>query len=515
MEKEELQRMLRQVQLLDRLKSERMRMILDSMTETFFALDAEWRFTDLNTHAQAQLERLGRDPGKLIGKVLWDEFPTPAAEDFLRRAMRERVAITCELYSSVLSEWTENRIYPSPDGGLAIFQSYITERKRSEQERRRRETYFDDAQRLSHTGSWAFNICTEEMFWSAEQFRLLGLDPGHIRPSYELAIEMIHPDDRSSVQQVFAKAVAERGDYALDFRLIRPDGEVRHVRSLAHPVFNDAGELLEYVGTAIDMTDRVREIEERKRAETALQHARSELAHVTRTTIVGELAGSLAHELNQPLAAIAMNAGACMRWLARDEPAIEQARHAAERIASDAIRAGQVIAQTKAMLKKSEGVRGNLDTTAIVHEVLILVHPEIQRQGIVVHSSLAEGLPAVWGSRVLLQQVVLNLILNAIESMTTIPDGSHEMRIRSQWHETDREQGVLVAVEDAGIGFASGDADRLFDAFYTTKSRGLGMGLSISRTIIEDHGGRLWGASKQPHGSTFQFVLPVSPSGGE
>jgi signal transduction histidine kinase len=513
MSNEELR--LQEVERLDRLKSERMRMILDTMTDTFYEVDAHWRYTDINRQARAQLARLGKDPGALIGKVLWDEFPAAWSENALRRAMREREATSDEYYYPPLGEWIKSRIYPSPDGGLVIFQRYVTGRKRAEEERRRSETYLGGAERLSHTGSWAFNLSTRDLFWSAEHFRIMGLDPGQSKPSYELALERVHPDDRSLVEDTFARAVAERGEYKLDVRVVRPDGEVRHIRSLAHPTFTESGAVLEYAGTIIDMTERVRDADERKNAEAALQRARSELAHVTRSTTVGELAAALAHEMNQPLAAIAMNADACVRWLVRDEPDIEQAVLAAQRIASDAIRAGEVIAHTRALLRKSTGGKAEIDMTAVVREVLTLVHPEVQRLGIVVHQSLAEGLPAVWGSRVLLQQVVLNLILNAFEAMTAAPDDDREIVVRSQRQEDDGNPGVLVAIEDAGSGFAPEDAERLFETFYTTKVQGLGMGLSISRTIIADHGGRLWAVARQPRGAVFQLALPVASARGD
>jgi PAS domain S-box-containing protein len=248
----------------------RVEMILDSITDQFFALSEDWQFTYLNKHAAEQMKILGKDPARLIGKVLWEEFPYVPNEEALRRVMSERVAITDQLYYPPLGEWVENHMYPSPDGGLVTFQKYITERKQAEEELRRSETLLAEAQRLSHTGSWALNVSSGELFWSKEHFRIVGLDPEEVKPSYPMALQYIHPEDRAFVQQTFDRVFRERSIFELDCRVVRPDGTVRHIHSLAHPMFNESGDLTEYVGTIIDTT-------ERKLAEEALKKAFAEI----------------------------------------------------------------------------------------------------------------------------------------------------------------------------------------------------------------------------------------------
>lgn len=249
---------------------ERVEMILDSIIDRFFAFDSEWRYRYFNKRAEEQLKALGKNPANLIGKTLWEEFPNPPAEQSFRRAMCERAVIIHEHYYPPLGEWVENRIFPSPDGGLAIFVRYVTERKQTEEELRRSESLLAEAQRLSHTGSWALNVSSGELFWSKEHFRIVGLDPEEVKPSYPMALQYIHPEDRAFVQQTFERAVRERSIFELDCRVVRPDGTVRHIHSLAHPVFNESGDLTEYIGTIIDTT-------ERKLAEEALKKAFAEI----------------------------------------------------------------------------------------------------------------------------------------------------------------------------------------------------------------------------------------------
>ena len=341
------------------------------------------------------------------------------------------------------------------------------------------------------------------MFWSQGHFRIFGLDPEKTKPCYALVLQYAHPDDRASVQQTFDNAVRERSDYELTFRIVRPDGNVRHVQSMAHPAFNASGELTEYVGTLIDIT-------ERKVAEDSLREAQAELAHVTRLTTMGELAASLAHELNQSLTAIVTNCGACLRWLDRPRPELEEATSAVQRTIGDAKRATEVIAHTRALLKKSVGQKTSVDVTRVVRDVLILLRGELTRQQIAVRDELADNLPSVLGVSAQLQQVVLNLLMNGIEAMADVTVRSRDLVVRSEYHEFDGSSGVRVAVQDVGIGIAPENLDRVFEAFYTTKVQGLGLGLSISRSIIETHGGRLSATANSGYGTTFYFVLPAA-----
>src|SRR5262245_23878718 len=247
-----------------------------------------------------------------------------------------------------------------------------------------------------------------------------------------------------------------------------------------------------------------RDISERKQAEAALREAQTGLAHVTRVTTMGELAASIAHEVNQPLAAVVTKANACLRWLAGGTPKLEEAREAVERIIRDGKRASDVIGRIRALVKKSGSERVCLNINEVVHEVVGLIHSEIQKNGVVLRMELAADLPRVLGDRVQLQQVILNLMMNGIEAMSGITDRSRELLIRSRQHESDK---VLVAVQDSGVGLQSKGLDHLFKAFFTTKPKGMGMGLAISRSIVENHGGKLWASPNDGPGATFQFTL--------
>jgi C4-dicarboxylate-specific signal transduction histidine kinase len=264
--------------------------------------------------------------------------------------------------------------------------------------------------------------------------------------------------------------------------------------------------LNEGVAFVIDMTDRKLAEERLRASEQRFLDAQMELAHVTRVTTLGELTASIAHEVNQPLAAIAANAEACLRWLDRATPDLDAARRSVEWIASDNDRASAVIQRVRALAKRTEIERLPLDIRDVVKEVDALVRSELTSHKVSLRMEFASAPPMILGDRVQLQQVMINLIMNGIEAMQTVTDRPRELLIRSRQDET---QQVLVSVTDCGIGISAENADRLFNAFFTTKSDGMGMGLSICRSIIETHGGRLWATANQPHGATFQFVLPL------
>ena len=313
----------------------------------------------------------------------------------------------------------------------------------------------------------------------------------------------VHPADMEAVLMAWREAKAqEKPYYEVEKRLRGSDGRYRRFLSRAVPVYDEQGKILQWFGTYTD-------IEDRRQAEEALHAAQAELAHVSRLTIMGELTASLAHELNQPLAAVVTNGSACLRWLDRGEPNLEEAMSAVRRMIRDADRAADVIAHVRAMLRSSGVEKVWLDVTGVIREVLVLAQPEIQRHRIVMREALAEDLPPVWGDRVQLQQVLLNLIVNGVEAMADVEGRDRALAIRSEHGKVDEGPGVLVSVQDAGVGVAPENLDRLFDAFYSTKSDGLGLGLSISRSIIQRHGGRLWATVNEGPGTTLQFVLPA------
>lgn len=350
---------------------ERVEMIVNSISDNFFGLDREGRFTYFNKHAADQMRSLGKDPETLLGKVSWKEFPDMPNQENIRRVLSERVIVADELYYEPLGEWVENHMYPSNDGGLVSFQRYITQRKRTEDE---------------------------------------------------------------------------------------------------------------------------------------LHKAHAELAHVGRVTTLGELTASIAHEINQPLAAIVTNGQASLRLLSRSKPDIEEAREAVQSMIDDSLRASEVIKRIRALLQKNGPAKSTLNVNEFIQDVITFTSSELKRNNVLLLTELGPDLPMVIGDRIQLQQVMLNLIINGSEAMSSPRWKTRELQLRSEQAGPD---WVLVTVKDTGIGLDSNNQERLFDPFFTGKEGGLGLGLSISRTIIEDHGGKLWAMRNEGPGASFQFRLPT------
>jgi PAS domain S-box-containing protein len=380
-------------------------------------------------------------------------------------------------------------------------QAESRERMQVENRLRRSEGYLAEAQKLSHTGSWARDAATDEMSYSSEEFyRVLGFDPHDEPPRFETFLQRVHPDDQAKVRETAEQARREKAEYELDYRIIHPDGDIRDVHVIGHPVLSPSGELVEFVGTVIDIT-------ERKRAEEALEalrQAQADLARVNRVATMGELTASLAHEVNQPIAAAVTNANTCLRWLTRDEPDLVEAREAAVRIVNNGRRAAEIISRVRLLFKKGTPERELVDVNAVIQEMIFLLSNEATRYSISFRTELAVDLPHVMGDRVQLQQVLMNLMLNSIEAMKDV-DAPRELAVKSQRAENER---ILLSVSDTGVGLPLQQADQIFDAFFTTKAEGTGMGLSISRSIVESHGGRLWAANNSPRGASFYFSLP-------
>jgi C4-dicarboxylate-specific signal transduction histidine kinase len=297
------------------------------------------------------------------------------------------------------------------------------------------------------------------------------------------------------------RAISERSDFEADFRVLLPDGTIKFLHAIGHPVVNAVGDLVEYMGTSWDVT-------ERKQAEEALLKAQAELAHVTRVATLGEMTASISHEINQPLGAMVNNANACLRWLAASK--LEEVRRSAMLVVADGHRAGEIIARIRALAQKAPPRKDWFDINKAIHEVIALARSEVQGNRVSLKTQLAGDLPPILGDRVQLQQVLLNLMMNAIEAMRGVDEGPRDL-----WVDSERLEStdVLIAVRDSGSGLDPQSLDRLFEAFYTTKPDGLGMGLAISRSIIEAHGGRLWATANAPRGAVFQFTLPTGGEG--
>jgi PAS domain S-box-containing protein len=378
----------------------------------------------------------------------------------------------------------------------------VTAAKQAEEALRRSEGYLADAQRLIRTGSWAWNVATRQsVYWSQENYRLFGFDPEGGIPSDEAFYQRIHPEDRDRVRsEVFLDRPDEGSHFDVDFRIVLPGGEMKYVRSTGHPVRNISGELMEYVGTSIDVTERKRADEERER----LRQVQADLAHLSRVTTIGELTASLAHEIRQPISAAVTNAKTCLRWLGRDEPDVAEACEAASRLVKDVTRAADIIGRISTLFKKGALQHELVDLNELIREMIVLLRSEASRYSISIRTELAEGLPQVMADRVQLQQVFMNLMLNGIDAMKETSGGG-ELTIRS---EIDDGQ-LLISVSDTGVGLPPEQGDQIFRAFFTTKDNGTGMGLPISRSIVESHGGHLWGTSSPGRGATFQFTLPT------
>src|SRR5882724_4779967 len=731
--------------------------------------------------------RLGlqNEVGVLVAGSKRADFPTEI-EMLLLRVAANQAGIGLQearLLSEqrLAAEWLERRVVERTRRHAAVneeLRKEIIERKRVEEELRRSEAYLAEGQRLTHTGSWAWNIATKEtVYWSHEQFRIFGFDPEKGSPSHQTVFPRIHPEDQRWVSQTLEVAIREKRDFELEHRIVLPDGTMKHSHAVGHPVLNESGDLVEFIGTNMDVTERKRvedslreqasllnlthdsvfvrdmndvitywnrgaeelygwtreeavgkvshqltqtifsapleeinaellrtgrwegelvhtkrdgtqevvasrwslqrdeqglpaailetnnditerkraeaelresekryrhifqtagvsiweedfaqvkaaidnlkaqgvgdfsqylaahpefiqqaismvkvidvndatirlfeaqrkdellvslhkiflpeaeevfageliaiaegrtnfesetilqtlkgdkltvlftitfprqpaklnsvlvsimDITERKRADEALHKTQAELAHVTRVATLGELTASIAHEVNQPIAAIVTNGNACLRWLTGNSPNLDEAREAARRIIRDGNRAGDVIGRIRTLLRKTGTEKELLDMNQVIREVVALAEGEVRRNGVALRTELAGDLPPILGDRVELEQVVLNLIMNAIEAMSAIGDRPRELVIRTQSGEVDQ---VRVAVQDSGIGLDPQSMGRIFDAFYTTKSQG--MGLAISRSIIESHGGRLWAIPNDGPGVTFEFALPV------
>jgi PAS domain S-box-containing protein len=375
----------------------------------------------------------------------------------------------------------------------------VTEHELLTQELRRERAYLTEAQSLTHTGSWACNLLTREIFHSSdENARLYGFDPSQGAIPFDRFYNAILAEDEVALRAKLENAIREGADYDVEFRIRRTDGTIRFLRGIGH--HNPSQEIGEYVGITMDITERKRADEEREK----LRQLEADLAHINRVNMMGELAAALAHEIRQPIAASITSANACLRWLARDPPDLERARAAAARIEQDGNRAADVINRLRSFYKKgTPPERGIVNLKDIIREMTALLRRETARHSIKIHSELDEDMPNVLADRVQLQQVFMNLMLNAIDAMK---DTGGKLTISSR---LTPEGQLIVSIGDTGVGLPAENTERIFDAFHTTKPQGTGMGLAITRSIVEAHGGRVWATANQEAGATFHFTLPA------
>ena len=376
--------------------------------------------------------------------------------------------------------------------------SIAIERALSEAALKRSEAFLAEAQHLSRIGSFAWRVATNEITWSEQLYRIFEFDP-QVTVTLELIGTRVHPEDLTLLQNMIERASSAASDFQYEHRLLMPDHSVKYLHMIAHGTRNEDGEL-EYIGAVQDVTNR-------QLSEEALGKARSELAHVARVMSLGALTASIAHEVNQPLSGIITNANTCLRMLAADPPNVDGARETARRTIRDGDRAAAVITRLRALFSKKDATIESVDLNEATREVIALSLSELQRNRVILRSELADNLPPVAGDRVQLQQVILNLVRNASDAMSGVDDRPKQLLIRT---EPDEGGQVRLSVQDAGVGFDPQSMDRLFDSFYTTKNDGMGIGLSVSRSIIASHHGRLWATLNEGPGATFSFSIPFA-----
>ena len=480
--------------------------VFEQNPNMYFLIDARGTILSVNAVGASQL---GYEVNELVGQPVLGLFleadrelvqgnlaqcaETPGRpRDWEARKIRKDGAVLWARENAKFVQWGANEpIY-------LVSCEDVTQRKEAAEAVRRSEAYLQEAQSLGRIGSWSQDMSSGVMSVSPELFRIFGRDREKDDLTRELMGESIHPDDRAIVVEAIESGRSSNTDIEVDYRIVLPDGTVRHVHAVSHPIFGDGGTLVEYVGTIMDVT-------ERRESEEALRQAYADLNRVSRIAIIGELTASLAHEVNQPITAAVTNANACLRWLAADTPNLKEVRDAAMAIVSDGTRASEIISRTRRLFEKGAPQRELIEVDDIVRETVLLLSGEASRHSVSIRTRLAAGFPEIMGDRVQLQQVLMNLILNSIDAVKDV-EGNREIAIRSLGAGKDQ---ILVSVSDTGVGLPPEPTDHLFETFFTTKPHGTGMGLSISRSIISAHGGRLWAEPNEPRGAVFHFTLPT------
>jgi signal transduction histidine kinase len=372
---------------------------------------------------------------------------------------------------------------------------------RSEEELRRSEAFLAEGQRLSLTGGFSWKVATDQVTWSEQLYRIYEVEIG-LPVTLDAIRAHVHPEDLALLEHMFEQAGDGIDDLEWQFRLLMPDRSIKYLHAVAHATRHQDGQL-EYIAAVQDVTGR-------RLSEEALATARSKLANVARVTSLGVLTASIAHEVNQPLSGIITNASACVRMLDASPPNLEGARETARRTIRDGIRASDVTTRLRGLFSREEYTFEPLDLNEVTGEVIALGLSDLHRNQVALESELADDLPIITGDRIQLQQVILNLLRNASDAMADVRDRPRRVLITTERDEGDR---VRLSVRDAGVGVDPDDLNKLLEAFYTTKTDGMGIGLSVSHTIIERHHGRLWGAPNDGPGATFSFSIPSRPTG--
>jgi len=492
------------------LREAKIRRLVDANIMGIVIFDLEGGIIEAN---EAFLRMLGYSRADLLsGRVRWTELTPAEWRQPDERALAE--IATTGIFQPFEKEYFhhDGSRVPVMIGG-AVFEGVghegvafvldLSEQKRAEEALRRSERYLSEAQRLSQTGSFGWDVTTGKFYWTQETFRIFEHDL-RTEPTLELVLHRTHPADRSMVRELIDRVSHERKNFDFEHRLLMPDGSIKYLRVVGHPWVKDESGRFEFIGAVTDITERKLAEKALQEKEVRLRETQTELAHVGRVTTMGELAASIAHEVKQPLVGVITNASASLRFLTGDSPNLVETREAMHAIIRDGNRAADVVSRMRNLFKKAPPTKELLNINEAVEEVVILMRGEARRKRAALRTELAANLPSVMADRVQIQQVVMNLILNGLEAMNEVEDRERDLVIRTQRSEGDR---VRVAVQDSGVGIDPLKVERIFDAFHTTKPGGMGMGLSISRSIVESHGGRLWATANDGPGATFQFTL--------
>jgi len=386
--------------------------------------------------------------------------------------------------------------------GHRVFTAFvrdISEQKRAEESLRRTHSYLAQAERLARIGTFAWEAPGRRpLYLSEEWYRIYDFDPKDGAPSWEQYLQRIHPDDLAGLKATSDRAIAEKSDYDIEFRIVVPGGAIKFLHAVGEPVFGPTRGLQQFVGVVMDVTESRRTEEERER----LRRAQAELTYVNRVSTMGELTASLAHEIKQPIGAAVTNAETCFRLLDRDHPDILEAREAALEMVKDARRAADIIDRVRLLYQKGSSELVAVEVNEVIQEMIMMLQNEAHRHSVAIRTDFGRGLPTVMADRVQLQQVFMNLILNSIEAMRGT---SGELDIKSLLADDGQ---ILISITDTGVGLPTENTEQIFNPFFTTKPQGTGLGLAITRSIVEAHGGRIWATGNSDRGATFHFTLP-------
>jgi signal transduction histidine kinase len=463
-----------------------------------------WRSVD-GKRVRVVVMRLGLEEeiGLLVAGSERPDFPQQTEELILNvaanqayialqeaRLLNEQMRVTAELDLRVTERTTELA------QANEELKKQISDRVQAEEQLRRSEAFLAEGQHLARIGNFSWLVATDEIRWSEQMYRIFEFEPTML-VTLERIGTRVHPDDTPTLFDMIDRARAGVSDFEYEHRLLMPDRRIKYLHLIAHRSRDERSQI-EYMGAVQDVTQR-------RASEDALAKARSELAQGARINSLAMLTASIAHEVNQPLSGIITNASTSLRMLASDPPNVDGARETARRTIRDGNRAAEVITRLRSLFTKKEVSFEALDLNDATKEVVALSLGELQRSRVSLRTELADGLPRVTGDRIQLQQVILNLLRNGSEAMSGLDDRPRELLVKTQL----QDNHVHLAVKDAGVGFSPDVADRLFEAFYTTKSDGMGIGLSISRSIIEGHHGRMWAARNDGPGATFSFSIPI------